>query len=157
LKNLNKVFKQICWLTESGVHSCTEMTRIFNERLNYTDILLEKTIQSFFRSFAEEQLACLQIKHLPFDYVIYPIVNPHKYANFLNQSVNNYKGIRPNVSQRVRFTVWDGNNAPEHLSDWIGEIIRKQHNGIFIEYIIRRYIDNETIKLARGFIREVIR
>ncbi|NHN33365.1 hypothetical protein [Paenibacillus agricola] len=157
MKNLNKVFNQICWLTESGVYSCNDMIEIFNKKLNYTDSLLEKTIQSFFRSFAEEQLACLQIKQLPFDYVIYPLVNPHTYANFLNRSVNNYRGVRPKVSQKVRFTVWDGNNAPEHLSDWTGEIIRKQHNGVFIEYIIRRDIDNETIKLARGYIREVVR
>lgn len=151
-----KKFQQICWYAESGIHSSNSMIHAFQSQWSYYDSILEQTIQSLFRAFAEERMACLQILELPFDYVIYPIVEPHFIAHFLKRSINNYTGVLPKEKQRVRFTVWDGNNAPSQLEEWTGEVLRKIHNRSFVEYIIKRDYDYETIKLARGYIREVV-
>lgn len=146
----------ICWFAESGIHSSNELTDVIKKKLGIHTPYLDAVVQSMFKSFAENRLVCLQIKHLPYDHIIYPIVEPHRLSWFLKLPVTDRGGIKPKIGQKVKFTLWQGNNAPSNLNEWTCDVLSKQRNGSMTEYIVQRHLDNRMIKLTRGFMREYV-
>ncbi|AOZ94917.1 hypothetical protein [Paenibacillus crassostreae] len=146
----------ICWFVESGVYSSEEMMKTLKSKLDVDDTHVQSIVQFMFYSFAKSRFACLEIKSDPLDYVLYPMVEPHMFAHYLKTSYTDRRGIRIKIGQKVKFSVWDGDNAPEHLDFWTGEVLETRHDQGFVEYIIQRDLDHQMVRDRRGFIREVI-
>lgn len=148
--NINRT---ICYIAESGIHTSGEVARTIENKLSYSAELVHDTVKRIFLDLAEVHFACVQLLEGECrDYVLTPIVNPHRFAGLMDMPVGNRNGPRPAVGEIVNFAVWDGNNAPADLNEWQGSIIERRHNGFFTKYIIVRTADQQKIKLDRQYI-----
>lgn len=111
-------------------------------------------IYDIWRSYAAQRVVYLELQEDNFR--IHPAIHPHFLVHL--SIFRDSKGSRPGVhaaavGKRVLFNVWDGSNAPTDLRKWTGIVTRKiRRSGNPIEYIVKRDVDGELIKLTRDYL-----
>lgn len=108
-----------------------------------------KIVEEIFSScLAQSGAGFINKRKNPHNYFFIPATSPDKIAA---RDYQPKPKIKPKVVKRVRFTYWDGDNAPE-VSNWTGEIIRKWNEGSIIKFEIKRDYDGNIIILTYPYI-----
>lgn len=68
-----------------------------------------------------------------------------------------HKGFRIQVGQTVNMSLWHGDNAPEQLDDWTGQVLERRKDDLLVEYVIQRTWDAQKVLASRDYILNVLR
>ncbi|MFC5402354.1 hypothetical protein [Cohnella soli] len=164
---IGDVLQQIYWFSES-IHSARKMARFIVERGGLGEYAEPETsgryqgqpkvmtlISYVFQCYAESRIAHLQLTD-DHDCLLTPVIHPHVLVNHCkSRNPVKFLGIRAaKAGERFGFTIWDGDGAPSNVRDWTGTVMRKQsmYSGGPIEYILKRDIDGQLIKLQKDFL-----
>ncbi|WCF11459.1 hypothetical protein NDS46_31370 (plasmid) [Paenibacillus thiaminolyticus] len=110
-------------------------------------------IYDIWRIFASKRVVYLELTEENFR--IRPVVNPHLLVHICkSKSPVSCPGVHgATIGKQLRFNVWDGRNAPVDLYGWTGIVKHKlTPPGGPVEYVIKRDVDGELIKLTRDYL-----
>lgn len=168
MNDFRNILQSIYWCSES-IHDGVELANFLIEKGiagKYAEVSSIPTtcryykgkpevlglIYDIWRIFASKRVVFLELSDDNFR--IRPIIYPHLLVHICN-AVSSY---RPSahaaaVGKRIGFNVWDGSNAPHDLREWAGIVLKKnKQSGKPVEYIVKRDVDGELIKLSREYL-----
>lgn len=147
-----KLYELAYALILEGKRNSVEISKIMNISSPESSMGLVKIVNELFLGLTRARFSCVHVEESTSVMRLYPVMEIPDFKEFMFRPINDRLGPKPKVSERVRLSLWHGDNAPEFLDNWTGTIIERSIEKTLIEYVINRDADQQLVKTGREFI-----